>query len=353
MINFLLNILAVVIWITILLNLDEYKEDKSSLRTIVSLFFLGMMVFIPTLFLYMILPVDRFGRSGFSDQFIQHVIFVGPIEEFSKFITFAFFSRALKTVKSPRDGILHAATVGLSFAALENLGYAYEYGTFNLLVRSVVCIAGHMTYAAFWGFFYAECIYGNRHPKLGDYAILFFAVIPAGVFHGMYNLFLNYGPGGMVMAFLTNLVLLGLAAVMYRALVKESPYTYFPLAQYPRAIPRLRTALVNFPDSYVLNQRLAFYYIYARYYREALGQLDRCLKLARRNSTLRALRAVLLFLSGDPVNGEEQIQSAVGPIKPPRKILKNKITMLFPRPVERGRILKLIDDTPYRKRGVR
>ena len=92
------------------------------------------------------------GLHYYMNPFVANFLIVGPVEELSKFAVFIALTGIMKSIKEPRDGIPQAASVALGFALVENLIYVFRYGIIVLLVRSILSIIGHMSYAVIWGF---------------------------------------------------------------------------------------------------------------------------------------------------------------------------------------------------------
>lgn len=86
------------------------------------LFTLGTLSIISTAFLYRILrPVIDdlpWWDSWVAASLFYEFLFVGPIEEVSKFAIFALIVTRRRTIKEPLDGLPQAASVAIAFAAV-------------------------------------------------------------------------------------------------------------------------------------------------------------------------------------------------------------------------------------------
>ena len=82
---------------------------------------------------------------------ILTAIFVGLIEEGSKFFFLYRFTWKDKAFNYRFDGIVYAVFVSLGFAALENVFYVFNYGTGVALQRALLTIPGHMSFAVYMG----------------------------------------------------------------------------------------------------------------------------------------------------------------------------------------------------------
>lgn len=86
------------------------------------------------------------------------------------------------------DGIVYAVATSLGFAALENIGYVFNYGITVAPTRALLAIPGHLSFAVFMGYFYARAkIWADR----GDWGMTVFNIIcgyASAVFlHGFYD----------------------------------------------------------------------------------------------------------------------------------------------------------------------
>ncbi len=327
---FVINILAIIIWTRILIKMDENRIDKNSRQTIIGFYFAGLLSVVIALFLYGIIPSSLLNdNDDILSKFIECMVVVGPIEEFSKFIVFLIFSLKLKSIKEPRDGILQAASVALAFASIENFLYGYEYGVGTLLVRSVLTIAGHMIYTSIWGFYFSVIIYGSKSKKgKNDFLPILVALALSATIHGLYNFFLAIGLAPL--AILLDLVTLGIAISLYKTLVRKSPFRKFPLIEYKKAIRVINLGLRSHPDSLILNQRISLLYIRACEYELSLGYLNKCLKLKPFNPYLKCLKGIVLILNGKMKKGKEEIRQYYKKIKPAKKkLLRYNINLVI------------------------
>ena len=87
---------------------------------------------------------------------ILTAIFVGLIEEGSKFFFLYRFTWKDKAFNYRFDGIVYAVFVSLGFAALENVFYVFNYGTGVALQRALLTIPGHMSFAVYMGLYYGH-----------------------------------------------------------------------------------------------------------------------------------------------------------------------------------------------------
>jgi RsiW-degrading membrane proteinase PrsW (M82 family) len=351
MLIFIINSIAVYIWIRILLHYDINTKDKKSLKTFFQFFFGGILSMIPTAILYSIFPTidDTFDKT-LSTLIINNILIVGSIEEISKFILFVFLCNKLHSIKEPRDGILLAASVGIGFAFYENFYYAQTYGLIILIVRAIVCISGHMLNCAIWGVSYAHIIYDKkRFRDKADYIHVTASIIVSAVLHGLYNLFLDYYGGvGFIFAINLQIIMLLLVRKKYREIIKDTPYKRFPYSEYKKAITIIKKALDHNPGSLVLNCRIARYYIYSGEYAKAKSHLEKCLTVNPKNSYLKALKGIASIMTGveglTGIEGGKNILGMSYPMLRPaiKKFLKKEVSILIRDKKSRGEIISLM-----------
>lgn len=129
----IVSVATSLIWIKILKSFDDAQGLKSK-RTAVSGFFLyGLLSGPLVLLLYAVAgplayPITR------GSAVLENLFLVGPVEELGKFLIFYLVAVGSGSIQEPRDGVLHAALVGLAFAVVENVFYSV-YGLELLLYR--------------------------------------------------------------------------------------------------------------------------------------------------------------------------------------------------------------------------
>jgi protease PrsW len=260
--------LTALVWLVVLRRFIPFYRDKnltSALRT----FFLAGLLSIPIILVFnvTIAPIGYVPIASVATELWNMVVIVGILEELSKWIVFAVLMQRLRPLRSPEDGILLAAAVGLAFASVENVFYASWYGLRVLWFRSIVNTVGHMTYAALWGFVWSAVTWerGGRISRR-EMPVAGAAVVAVAILHGLYNSSLYLGVAiGLGVKFI--ILLLSIAA--YQHLVAHSPYRIYPRRSARRAIVELRTALGHNPRSVILRRRLGMHQLRLRDYAAA------------------------------------------------------------------------------------
>lgn len=89
-------------------------------------------------------------------------------EELIKFLFLWLLLRKNRYYDEYFDGIVYAATIGLGFAAFENIFYLLQ----NIetwvsvgIIRAIVSIPGHFMFAITMGYFYAKASFGDQTQK--------------------------------------------------------------------------------------------------------------------------------------------------------------------------------------------
>ncbi len=293
----IITVATSLIWIKILKSFDDARGLKSR-RTAVSGFFLYGLLSTPlVLLLYELIGPILYSITRVS-AVLEDLFLVGPVEELGKFLVFYLVAVGSGSIQEPRDGVLHAASVGLAFAVVENVYYSV-YGLNILLYRSLMATAGHMSYAAIWGYAAGVYLYTRRggRQKASDYGpwLVVNAVAASAVLHGLYNSFLELNLGGA--ALLLDAVTFFIALAIISHLKKVSPFAEFPFSQYRLAIPQLREALHHNPHNFVLNKRLGLHYIRSRDIEKGRRHLNQASKTKPQELSTRFYLALLDYLS--------------------------------------------------------
>lgn len=107
------------------------------------------------------------------------------------------------------DGVVYAAAVSLGFAAVENIGYVFEYGMETGILRAVTSIPGHGIFGIFMGWYYGTARWAESHGEITtrkNYMAL--SILVPMLIHGFYDFILSVGSGWNVLIFLIYVILL-------------------------------------------------------------------------------------------------------------------------------------------------
>lgn len=179
----LVSILPGVLWLSYFYRKDRYEPEPK--KVIARVFFGGMLMVIPAGALELI------GKDGLAAArstgdlgliFFYAFFFIGLIEEGLKFLLLVLAVDYRKDMNEPVDGIIYGITVGLGFAALENLLYTETMGFQVGLWRAVVTCLAHATFSGWGGYFLTAGL-----PKLPVVQRFLTGLGVAFFWHGLYD----------------------------------------------------------------------------------------------------------------------------------------------------------------------
>jgi RsiW-degrading membrane proteinase PrsW (M82 family) len=119
-------------------------------------------------------------------QMIKALIFVGLVEEGSKFLFLRGVLYYNKNFTEPFDGIVYAVLIGMGFATTENLFYVFNGSGGTALIRMFTAVPAHGVFAVIMGFFIGEAKVFKTSSGLYSGLALGLAVFV----HGYYDYFL-------------------------------------------------------------------------------------------------------------------------------------------------------------------
>jgi len=216
----LVSILPGALWVWYFYKKDLYEPEPKKL--IFKVFIGGMLIVFPAGYL------ESFGREGLIAArntgdifllFIYSLFLIGLIEEGLKFLLLGLVLRPYEELDEPVDGIIYGVTVGLGFAALENLLYTQALGYGVGLWRAVVTSLAHASFTG-WG---ARLL---TAPGFKGYPLRFvFGWGVALLLHGLYDflIFLEISYLSWI-AFILTGFLVYLLLKQIRQLVLASPF---------------------------------------------------------------------------------------------------------------------------------
>lgn len=185
----------------------------------VRLFLLGMLAVLPAIVLEtlgerILLHGLMSGSGPLPRNVVENFIVVGLVEEGCK----RFFLKRT-TWHHPAfdycfDGIVYAVAVSLGFAALENIGYVFQYGLQTALLRAVTSIPGHCIFGIFMGHFYGmaktSAAHGDRRRERSMMGRSLWVPVPL---HGFYDITASSKNEWVMLAFFLYLVSLDVIAL--------------------------------------------------------------------------------------------------------------------------------------------
>jgi len=122
----------------------------------------------------------------------------------------------------PMDGIVYSMMVGMGFAVIENIIYAYNYGIETILVRAFTAVPAHAIFAVFMGYFVGLAKF---HPT-NKWKLIIFGFTLAIFIHGLYDFFIVQQYYEWLMAFGLVTIIIGgyLAWLLIKDHRENSPF---------------------------------------------------------------------------------------------------------------------------------
>lgn len=165
--------------------LDKY--EKEGLVPLLITFSLGMLSALPAVGIQMLgakLNID--GARGLGFLLLDVFIVVAFSEELVKLIMVKAYPYPRSFFNEPMDGIVYTIMVGMGFAIVENVIYAYNYGMDTVLVRAFTAVPSHAIFAVFMGYFVGLAKF-HEHKK---WRLIGFGFFLAVLIHGLYDFFI-------------------------------------------------------------------------------------------------------------------------------------------------------------------
>lgn len=232
------------IWVDYYRQIDIY--DRDDLKYLIGTFALGCLSVLPVFAInHYLLDGFEFGLTGEPLNDLLYCIFgIGAVEEFSKFLSFIsvwFLFR--KQLTEPIDYLAYFCTVALGFAAVENVLYFNNHGSFIISGRAILSTVTHMFASALVA--YGIVLY-KYHPRIKTPWIIlaFFAL--GSLSHGLYDFWLMMNWGNPVFRFALALfyfllTLSFFAIILNNAINNSSYFSYRKAIDSNLVVKRLLT----------------------------------------------------------------------------------------------------------------
>lgn len=151
-------ILPGVIIIILIYRRDWVEKEPKGL--IIKLLLLGVLSVVPALILEVL--ADKF-LAGVTLEpgeeialiAVENFLGVGLVEELCKYFMLKQTTWKHRAFNYRYDGIVYAVTVSMGFAIHENIWYVMDNGFTNAIVRAVLSVPGHASFAVCMGIYYA------------------------------------------------------------------------------------------------------------------------------------------------------------------------------------------------------
>lgn len=183
-----LMILAIVpgFIIGLYIYLMDVRQPESTSIIIQSAVFGILSFFLSIGIGYLLLSHTNMRQGDIIHQLIRAVVFVGLVEEGSKFLFLRGILFYNRQFNQPFDAIVYSVIVGMGFATAENILYVFNGDGGTAIVRMFTAVPAHAVFGVIMGFFIGEAKVFASSGALFSGMALFFAVLV----HGYYDYFL-------------------------------------------------------------------------------------------------------------------------------------------------------------------
>lgn len=207
------GVLPSFVWLLFYLKKDVHPESN---RMVLRVFFLGMLVAVPAVFLEIGIfkTFGAFNLPPLLLVILNTFIGVALVEELLKYLVVQNQVLSRKEYDEPIDAMLYMIIAALGFAALENILILFQLGPGFLWGRTLELSIFRFLGATFLhtlasgtvGFFLSLSFY----KKEGKIKLVFLGLLIASALHGFYNFFIMKGQGNLKIA-IPLVILIGLA----------------------------------------------------------------------------------------------------------------------------------------------
>jgi len=150
-------------------------------------------------------------------------VFVGFNEELLKALAAVLLTRRFGDLDEPVDAPLYAMMTALGFAAVENVGYATQFGADILLPRYLLATPVHVVLALIWGNAWAKGRFLT--PRKPLWLTMVPAIGVAALLHGTWDyVHFTHSAPGSVLGLIALVTLAVWAHATKRAIAMESPF---------------------------------------------------------------------------------------------------------------------------------
>jgi protease PrsW len=177
-------------------------------------FLLGAMSVVPAILFELLFAAFAPRETSLLGIFIYFLLGVALIEESLKFISVRAYAYKSALFDEPMDGIVLGACAGLGFAAIENLGYVFQFGPVDAVIRAVISVPGHAFYGAIIGYYLGEAKFKKR-PSI---AVVGLAI--AILLHGLFDTIAT-----IFSSLIGVVILFGMILVVYYGIVRKEVRT--------------------------------------------------------------------------------------------------------------------------------
>lgn len=150
--------------------------------------------------------------------FFSSIFIIGIIEEGLKSFVVYKLHFNHPEFDEPVDGIIYGITVGLGFAAFENLFYTVIYGYQVGLTRAVLTSLAHASFTGIFGFFL------SRAQHEDNKSLIWYGFLLVAFLHGLYDFLVIGGFVGLISTIIIIGILQGYLASLISHTTDKSPF---------------------------------------------------------------------------------------------------------------------------------
>jgi RsiW-degrading membrane proteinase PrsW (M82 family) len=163
------------------------KHEREVWWHLLVCFILGMVSTFPALYFETLVTDAGYDATGNLFQvFLYSLLGVAFIEEVAKSCCLFIFPYFNKWFNEPMDGIVYSVMIGMGFATVENIFYAYSNGLETVLVRAFTAVPAHAVFAIISGYYVGLAKF-NKEKRI---QLILTGLGLAILVHGVYNFFL-------------------------------------------------------------------------------------------------------------------------------------------------------------------
>lgn len=238
-----MHLLIIAVLPAIVLMFVIYKCDrieKEPIGLIFAVAGLGIVSCIPTIICELVADIGLqlfLEPRGFIYNFLHAFFGVALIEEFWKLFMVRVFIWNRKAFNYRFDAIVYCVASSLGFALLENILYVFQNGFGTGIMRAVISVPGHCTFAIFMGYFLGNAKLYEVKGNIGkSWLWVFYALLFPTLQHGFFDFCLFMQNGWLVLVFLVFILTCDIVAIVRIARSEKQDVPFYVLKQGDRWI---------------------------------------------------------------------------------------------------------------------
>lgn len=184
-----------------------------------------------------------------------NLAFVGAAipEEAAKLLMLWLLLRKNRHFDEYFDGVVYAASIGLGFAAIENVGYLFgniDQWLGVAVMRGIFSVPAHFAFAVIMGYFYSLIHIGGRHTRRNMFLVIAAPVSAHGAFDAALMAATVGDIAAVVFAVLFLIVCWRLVIVCKRHIRTMRAFDSIPKAPVPPPFPPVYPPTDNYQNNY-------------------------------------------------------------------------------------------------------